>query len=447
MRGTGWLALPAAACLVAVAALPVGAVEPPATQAGPAGIAELVQRIEADRAALADIDRREAAAWRAASLLAPAARVAQEVADDQQAALDVLARTSYMHGQPTTTQLILESDSTSVSDAIQGITYQHRVADDKIERTAAALDVAEGRHDAYLQAANEAYAAAAERVHTRLRLASNLAALTEQAAAAGPATAQAMTAFASIDDTGCPTVVPDAALVGLTGVDITAVCQQARAQATTPRAAAAIAWAFSRLGSPYACKGAGREGDFRYDCSSLVGRAYEAGAGVATRAGAYLPTTATMLAVGHPTWQELDPAALAPGDLALYDTCPRPAVEAAADGDVTARTDAADPAAAAATATTATGFPAPAADATVTTTPSPVPSATASKPRDPDDREPRTPPCRTRHVVMYLGVVDGRELMLHTNRCGGVANVTEFWGTEEDGDHGVYLAARRVATG
>jgi len=51
--------------------------------------------------------------------------------------------------------------------------------------------------------------------------------------------------------------------------------------------------------------------------------------------------------------------------------------------------------------------------------------------------------CSYNHVVMYLGEIDGVELQLHTNNCGGVANITTFWGTK-DSDKGQFLGARTV---
>ncbi len=44
---------------------------------------------------------------------------------------------------------------------------------------------------------------------------------------------------------------------------------------------------------------------------------------------------------------------------------------------------------------------------------------------------------------MYLGEVNGQELMLHTNMCGGVSKIEPFWGAY-DSSKGQYLGSRRV---
>jgi hypothetical protein len=52
--------------------------------------------------------------------------------------------------------------------------------------------------------------------------------------------------------------------------------------------------------------------------------------------------------------------------------------------------------------------------------------------------------CPYKHVVMYLGAPGGgTPWMLHTNSCGDVAKVEQFWGFPTTGSH-TFLVARRV---
>lgn len=55
------------------------------------------------------------------------------------------------------------------------------------------------------------------------------------------------------------------------------LCRQAVAGAPTPQAAGAIRYAFARLGAPYSSANRNSVKPFLYDCSSYVGRAYNAG--------------------------------------------------------------------------------------------------------------------------------------------------------------------------
>lgn len=179
-----------------------------------------------------------------------------------------------------------------------------------------------------------------------------------------------------VDRRGCPLVT----LPGVVpeGVDLARLCSQAVAQAATPQAKRAIAWALAHLGAPYACDGTTRMASYRYDCSSFVSRAFSEGAGTRLLTQGWAPTTHTMQPWGgasrHAAFHPIRAQSLAPGDLALYRTCVGP-------------------------------------------------------------------DCLTQHVVMYLGVVNGRKLMAHTNLCGGVSRVTAFWGT---GSEHAFMGARRV---
>lgn len=181
---------------------------------------------------------------------------------------------------------------------------------------------------------------------------------------------------------GCPTAVPDNTLRG--GSDkypVADLCASAVAQAATPQAAAAIKWAFAQLGAPYACDGVGRTEAYRFDCSSLVARAYYNSSGIPVAGHTWAPTSRNIIPWGggtpDPHFVQVDPADLHAGDVVTYDTCPA--------GEM----------------------------------------------------------CAYRHVVMYIGTFNGQAWMLHTNRCGDVAKVNKFWGTGPDSTV-PFLVAKRV---
>jgi len=127
---------------------------------------------------------------------------------------------------------------------------------------------------------------------------------------------------------GCPTSAPASTLrSGADSIGIWQLCADSVAQAPTPEAAKAIKWALTQLGAPYACGGSGRDATFRFDCSSLVSRAYSQGAGVKiAKPYVWSPTTYLMLpspGFGHTAWSvPIDPGAAKPGDLVLYETEP-----------------------------------------------------------------------------------------------------------------------------
>jgi cell wall-associated NlpC family hydrolase len=203
-----------------------------------------------------------------------------------------------------------------------------------------------------------------------------------------------MTAALSVDAKGCATRSPDTA--NPQEAVLAELCHEAIGDADH-YAVGAITWAFARLGAPYACKGVGRDHPlFQFDCSSFVSRAYHDGAGIPLLHGANIPTTATMLA-GSGRFAPVDVSELAPGDLVLYDSCP--AVDEAEDA-------------------------AEIADGSV-------------------EFVEALETCTDRHVVMYLGTWQGKEWMVHTSRCGGVANVDHFWGLGEDAGR-IFLGVVRV---
>ena len=131
----------------------------------------------------------------------------------------------------------------------------------------------------------------------------------------------------TIGPDGCPTDdVPGTLRDGAEFIGAAKLCRTAVKQAATPQAALAIKWAFLHLGAAYACGGAGRMLPFRMDCSSFVSRAYSEGAGLGTAGTTWAPSTRNMVPWDgvslDPHYAYVAPAALRPGDLVLYDTCP-----------------------------------------------------------------------------------------------------------------------------
>jgi cell wall-associated NlpC family hydrolase len=124
---------------------------------------------------------------------------------------------------------------------------------------------------------------------------------------------------------GCPTGAPPGTLRGTADAeDVAHLCARSVALAPTPEAALAIKYAFRVLGAAYACDGIGRNLPMRYDCSSLVTRAYAEGAGLNTASDIWIPTTRDLLpwdgARQAPWSQTIDAEEALPGDLVLYDT-------------------------------------------------------------------------------------------------------------------------------
>ena len=181
---------------------------------------------------------------------------------------------------------------------------------------------------------------------------------------------------------GCPTVnVPGTLRDGSDVIGAAALCRSAVRQAATPQAALAIQWAFAHLGAPYACGGAGRLQPFRMDCSSFASRAYAEGAGLRTAGPGWAPSTRNMV-----PW---DGVALDPHYAFVAPTALRA-------GDLVLY-----------------------------------------------DTCPQGG-CPYKHVVMYLGSPDGGRSfwMAHTNSCGDIAKVEQFWGFPTSGHP--FLVGRRV---
>lgn len=120
------------------------------------------------------------------------------------------------------------------------------------------------------------------------------------------------------------------------------LCKKSVAEAASPQAALAVKYAFSKLGAPYACEGIGRMGPWRFDCSSLVSRAYSEAAGIPVAGTTWAPSTRDMMPWGgvslDPHYVEVATDEVRPGDLLLYRSCSAPScsfqhvVMALADG-------------------------------------------------------------------------------------------------------------------
>ena len=92
----------------------------------------------------------------------------------------------------------------------------------------------------------------------------------------GPAAAGvAANAQAEVVPRLCP--VPAPADTVRAGIGVRRLCLEATAQASSPEAAAAIRYAFGHLGAAYSQRARDSVSPPVYDCSSMVGRAFQAG--------------------------------------------------------------------------------------------------------------------------------------------------------------------------
>jgi cell wall-associated NlpC family hydrolase len=320
-------------------------------------------------------------------------------AQAQRAQLDSFARNAYVHGSPTFGQLLIQTDAVSLGEALHGIALQRFAGVDQAIQTVMALQRFRDRQFFAASARQEAQLADARYREALNALAATTARLHELAAGAGDPGLPI--AALSVAEDGCATVAPQRA--NPAGVDVHGLCTAAVADANRPTAAA-VRWAFARLGAHYACKGVGRQNRlFQFDCSSFVSRAYQDAGGIDLQAS-WLPTTKTMLTQTS-RYRAVRPADIRPGDLVLYETCPPPEEDAEptiADGDTSADVLATE-----------------------------------------DEAEAEEAVCDQRHVVMYLGDFAKQRWMIHANVCGGVVNLAPFWGFEDEPGR-VYLKTVRL---
>lgn len=244
--------------------------------------------------------------WRSAAVRAAHARVGV------QADIDALARGAYMMGAPTKTQLLLESQGFHISDVINGLHFA------EVFTRHAGTNLAEDLDS--LAAVDRAYRAAVLTHELSVHAVTATSNALQRASEIVPAGSE-FAAIGSLDANGCPTRAHDGAVVD-TDLSVNELCTRILADPELSLAAKkAITWAFTRLGAPYACGGAGRENLWQFDCSSYVARAYAGGAGIDTRRDGISPTTHTMLA-DKTRFPTVPVGELAPGDLVLHYTCP-----------------------------------------------------------------------------------------------------------------------------
>lgn len=329
------------------------------------------------RALLEAAKQEERENWvRALLLRNPAVRAAQ-IATQKQTELDQFARSAYMNGVPNTAEMILTTKATTIGEFIHSTHYTQYASGEKAVETLETISAAEAAQARYDVAYLQAQKSSEHTIASRERMTSAGQSTRDLAASKGPEHVTAILGVTSQDESGCPTLSNSLTLDPSVTTDINTICQQAMLQSPNEYARGAVRWATSRVGSPYACQGVGRENNYQFDCSSFVVRAYADGAGIDARYNGWSPSTHTMLSTTHPIFKVAEPKDLAVGDLVLYDTCP--------EGEV----------------------------------------------------------CSYNHVVMYLGEIQGQQLMVHTNRCGGVSHITEFWGLE-DGENGRFLGVRKM---
>lgn len=95
---------------------------------------------------------------------------------------------------------------------------------------------------------------------------------------------------------GCPVeAAPGTLRDGSDSVGVYQLCANSVAKAPSAAAAGAIKFAFRSLGAAYACGGVGRLDADRFDCSSLVARAYHDGGGLPSAGKGWSPSTREMV--------------------------------------------------------------------------------------------------------------------------------------------------------
>ncbi len=297
---------------------------------------------------LVEAAARDAAAARLAALAAALVRAQAVATRLEQGRSDVvmsvaLARVAVLDAQSTTDDVVRDlyqqgdagigAFATILADGPEGLLDRVDTARmatstaygvvgrsvDARDRLALAI-ATQQQYDAKLGQARAAVVSAQHQVDTaRVVLATAEARLTSLGAAAPQV---------AVGVDGCPTVdVPATLRDGAEVFGAAKLCRAAVLQAATPQAALALTWAFQHLGAVYACKGVGRMEPWRADCSSFVSRAYADGAGLATAGTSWAPSTRNMVpwdgVALDPHYAYVAPAALRPGDLVLYDTCPQ----------------------------------------------------------------------------------------------------------------------------
>jgi len=229
--------------------------------------------------------------------------------------LSTWARTTYINGAaPTTNQLLLQAITTNqpINDALHTLpTITHISTEHATTLTTALTTQATLTHHATTTHNHyQATLTAHQQTTTHLNNATtHLHTITTHDTTA---LTTALTTPGGCPTHTDPTTTPP-------GIDIHTTCTHLQNNAPNPHTAAAITWAFTRLGSPYACDGNGRENPLTYDCSSYTTRAYQA-ADIDLRTNNTSPSTHHYLTATDPRITR--PTDLQPGDLVFYNTCP-----------------------------------------------------------------------------------------------------------------------------
>lgn len=324
-----------------------------AQEAGVAGRADAAPASEEAASrdeALTAFRRAEAAraAWRAAERLLPVAEqkarnaaatatVLTKVAEEKKAAAEEEAdrvaettRHAYITGStPQIGALLNTGDAADVTDALTAT-----------DRFANALSFQIGEAKEAEQEAVEASSAATAAVAASQAAQGEVLRLRRVVLEQKAVEREALKTFKSfmadtgsqvdIDVNGCPKEdVPGTLRNGAEAVGAAKLCRDSVRQAATPQAALAIKYAFSKLGAPYACDGVGRMGEWRFDCSSLVSRAYAETVGIPFPADtAWAHSTRDMMPWDgvplDPHYVGVEVKNIRPGDLLLYRSCSSP---------------------------------------------------------------------------------------------------------------------------
>ena len=240
--------------------------------------------------------------------------------------LTAFTREAYMEGSELSLIAGLAAmEADDIVSALSSTSYLDRVARYRIDAAVNAIETAARAKAAVESAKADRLQAEAAATTARARTASARAAVSEAQQAYNAAMAAGVPPQVALGPDGCPTTsLPGVLREGAETVGLAALCQKSVAQAGSPWAQAAIKWAFAHLGAPYACGGVGRDLPFRFDCSSLVSRAYHEGAGLPTAGSGWAPSTRDMVPWDGvklgPNYFPVARAFVRPGDLALYDT-------------------------------------------------------------------------------------------------------------------------------
>ncbi len=295
--------------------------------------------IDTARGMLAEAEANEEAAWATTQALEmpmfianARAEIATANAEVMQDDIESFARKIYIQGpDPSALDIVLESEAETVEELLANVGEAQYVGGQKGTLNFEAQETAEEKQEAaeaketdYLSAVEAAVARRSITHQARLSLAQRQQDVRDLGKSLGPDQYLAVLAPSSLEADGCPTLATSETVLPSVESELLEICRTAVENTETDEAKLAVKWALSRLGSPYACKGIGRENPFQYDCSSFVVAAYANGAGIDTRVDGWSPSTHAMLpASSAGVFAPVDAKDLQPGDVVLHDTCPK----------------------------------------------------------------------------------------------------------------------------